>query len=54
MENNSINQPYKVKIKASVLLNKFKHKDDRYNFCREKSILFFIIIRFLFPKRGIL
>ena len=37
MEENSINKATKIKIKASELLSKFKHREDRYNFCREKS-----------------
>ena len=41
MENNNINNTYKVKIKASVLLTKFKHKEDRINFF-EKKVMHFI------------
>lgn len=37
MENNAIIAQYKIKIKANELLNKFKHKQERYNFSREKS-----------------
>jgi hypothetical protein len=48
MENNNINNTYKVKIKASVLLTKFKHKEDRINFCRERSNTFHITYRLLF------
>lgn len=43
MENNNIYPAHKVKIKVSLLLNKFNHKEDRINFCRERSILFHII-----------
>lgn len=37
MEASEVNQPQKIRIKASEIINKFRHKDDRYNFCREKS-----------------
>ena len=39
MEQNVINNPNKIRVKASELLKKFRHRDDRYNFCREKSKL---------------
>ena len=40
--NNNINQGT-IQVKASEILKKFKHKEDRYNFCRQKGIfnLFF-------------
>lgn len=37
MESDQINPHNKVRIKASELLAKFRHRDDRYNFCRERS-----------------
>ena len=37
MAQNEINLEQKIRVKASELLSKFRHKDDRYNFCREKS-----------------
>ena len=37
MESGQIKSYNKVRIKASELLEKFKHRDDRYNFCRERS-----------------
>lgn len=39
-----------VKIKASELIKKFKHKEDRFNFCRQKgkSILFIIFNLIIF------
>ena len=48
MENNNINNTYKEQIKASVLLTKFKHKENRINFCRERSNIFYITYRLLF------
>ena len=54
MENNNINNTYKIQIKASVLLTKFKQKEDRINFCREKSNAYYIIYRLLFSERNIL
>ena len=45
MENNNINETQKIHIKASLLLNKFQHKEDKVNFCREKSKVFYIIRR---------
>ena len=35
-ENNNIGQRT-IKIKASELLKKFKHKTDRYDFCRQNG-----------------
>jgi hypothetical protein len=52
MEDNNMNPAHKVKIKVSVILNKFKHKEDRINFFRERSISFHIIFRFLLSKRN--
>ena len=49
MENKINNNTYKIQIKASILLDKFKHKEDRINFCREKSNLIYVIYRLLFP-----
>lgn len=40
MEQNKINSPGKIIVKASELLSKFKHRDDRYNFCRERSNIY--------------
>lgn len=37
MEEEQIQEERTIKIKASELIKKFKHKDDRYNFCREKG-----------------
>ena len=37
MENNNIDNTYKVQIKASIFLSKFKHKEDEINFCCERS-----------------
>lgn len=37
MEKNQIGINNKIRVKASDLFQKFKHKDDRYNFAREKS-----------------
>ena len=54
MESNIINDRNKIRIKASVLLNKFKHKDDRINFCRERSKILYITHRLLFPQRNLL
>lgn len=34
--NNNINQGT-IQVKASEILKKFKHKEDRYNFCRQKG-----------------
>ena len=44
MEQLPINQMQKIRVKASELLSKFRHREDRYNFCREKSM--YIIINF--------
>lgn len=32
-----------IKIKASELLKKFPHREDRYNFCRQRIIEFYNI-----------
>jgi len=32
-----------VKVKVSDLMKKFKHRDDRYNFCRQKDKKIFFI-----------
>ena len=32
-----INAMPKVQVRASELLTKFRHREDRYNFCRERS-----------------
>ena len=37
MEPIYINPQQKIRVKESELLSKFKHREDRYNFCREKS-----------------
>ena len=37
MEENNIKNNQKIMIKASELLSKFKHSEDRINFCREHS-----------------
>lgn len=40
-----------VKIKVSELMKKFKHREDRYNFCRQQGkIIIFIIFNFIFNK----
>ena len=52
MENNYINPVNQVKKKASVLLNKFKYKEEIINFYCVRSILFHIIFRFLLYKRN--
>lgn len=33
-----------VKIKIFELMKKFKHKEDRFNFCRQKGKKYFYII----------
>ena len=37
MEGNQNEGQRIFKIKASELLTRFKHKDDRYNFCRQRG-----------------
>ncbi len=54
MEENNINPTHKVKIKASEILKKFKHQEDRFNFCREKSNTIFLMYRCLFAERALL
>lgn len=50
MNNLINNSDEKVLVKASDLLKKFKTKEDRYNFLREMSKPFFIILDLYFPK----
>ena len=51
MEQNNIVQDYKIKVKASDILKKFKHQEDRFNFCRERSNLIFLFFRCISTKR---
>ena len=41
-----------VKIKVSDLMKKFKHRDDRYNFCRQKGKEIFFIINNILSSIG--
>lgn len=50
MNNLINNSDEKVLVKASDLLKKFKTKEDRYNFLREMSKPFFIILDLYFPN----
>ena len=50
MEQSSINNPKKIKIKASELLSKFRHREDRYNFCREKSKFTYLYLDVYLPN----
>ena len=42
----------KVSVKATEIISKFKSIKDRQGFCREMSILKFIIFRFIFSSRN--
>jgi len=47
------NEPQRlIKVKVSELLKKFRHKEDRYNFCRQRGKHYFIIFFFNFIKIG--
>ena len=44
MEENNNDAPRKIKMKVSELMKKFKHREDQYNFCRQKGTYIFFII----------
>ena len=53
MEPIHINPQQKIRVKASELLSKFKHREDRYNFCREKSkYINIIFIDYYLPQEN--
>ena len=37
MEANRINEERTITVKVTELLKKFKHREDRYNFCRQSD-----------------
>lgn len=37
MEMNQNQMQGTIKLKASELMKKFRHKEDRYNFCRQRG-----------------
>ena len=45
MEIGNNEQQQLVKVKVSELIKKFKHREDRYNFCRQQGkLIYFLII----------
>ena len=50
MEENIDIEPQKVTVNSSELLKKFKSREDRYNFLREMSNIFFNILDLYLPK----
>ena len=43
MQENQINIEQTINIKVTDLLKKFKHREDRYNFCRQNGKYFLFI-----------
>ena len=50
MEENIDIEPQKVTVNSSELLKKFKSREDRYNFLREMSNIYFNILDLYLPK----
>ena len=47
------NEPERlIKVKVSDLLKKFRHKEDRYNFCRQKGNLNLLIFIYIVTMIG--
>ena len=45
MEIGNNEQQQILKVKVSELIKKFKHREDRYNFCRQQvKLIYFLII----------